>query len=178
LCAGRSPYEVGPQPVAFRRWPFALAGGFAGAALAAHGAAPAQLALLLVVMLALSGCSAADLSCGILPDVLTLGALALVVGIGLAAHDPAPALGAALVFAPFAAAALFSHGRGMGWGDVKLAALGGSLLGVRDAALAFMVAALAAYVIARRMGTARRPVAFGPYLAASIVATLATVRTF
>ncbi|MDB5095099.1 MAG: hypothetical protein JWO85_3200 [Candidatus Eremiobacteraeota bacterium] len=178
LCAGRTPFEDGPQPVAFRRWPFALAGCCIGAALAVHGATPAQLAVLVVVTLALAGCTAADLACGVLPDVFTLGPLALVVGLGLVAHDVTPALGAAFVFAPFAAAAIFSRGRGMGWGDAKLAALGGSLLGARDATLAFTLAAIAAYVIARRTGGARRPIAFGPYLAASIVVTLAAVRIF
>jgi prepilin signal peptidase PulO-like enzyme (type II secretory pathway) len=178
LCAGRMPFEDGPQPVAFRRWPFALAGGCIGAVLAAHGAPPAQLAVLVLVVFALAGGTAADLACGVLPDVFTLGPLALIVGLGFAAHDVTPALGAAFAFAPFAAAAIFSRGRGMGWGDVKLAALGGALLGARDATLAFTLAAVAAYVIARRTGGARRPIAFGPYLAASIVATLAAVRIF
>ena len=73
-----------------------------------------------------------------------------------------------------------SRGRGMGWGDAKLAALGGALLGAREAALAFMLAAVAAAVIARRAACARdiapRPIAFGPYLAAAIVAMLPLVR--
>jgi prepilin signal peptidase PulO-like enzyme (type II secretory pathway) len=178
LCAGRTPFDDGPQPVAFRRWPFALAGCCIGAVLAAHGAPPAQLAVLVLVMFALAGGAAADLACGVLPDVFTLGPLALIVGFGFAARDVTPALGAAFAFAPFAAAAIFSRGRGMGWGDVKLAALGGALLGARDATLAFALAAIAAYVIARRTGGARRPIAFGPYLAASIVATLAVVKVF
>jgi len=178
VCAGRAPFDDGPQPVAFRRWPFALAGACIGAVLAVHGAPPAQLAVLVLVTFALAGCTAADLACGILPDVFTLGALALVVGLRIAAHDPTPVLGAAFAFAPFAAAAIFSRGRGMGWGDVKLAALGGALLGARDATLAFTLAAIAAYVIARRTGGARRPIAFGPYLAASIVATLAVVKVY
>jgi prepilin signal peptidase PulO-like enzyme (type II secretory pathway) len=61
----------------------------------------------------------------------------------------------------------------MGWGDVKLAALGGALLGARDATLAFTCAGLAAYFVARRGGTTRRPIAFGPYLATSILAAVA-----
>ena len=70
----------------------------------------------------------------------------------------------------------------MGWGDAKLAALGGALLGAREAALAFMFAAIAAAVIARRSngmrlaGAMPRPIAFGPYLAAAIVAMLPLVR--
>jgi len=102
--------------------------------------------------------------------------LALVIGLGVAAHDLAPAIGAVVVFVPFAAAALATRGRGMGWGDVKLAALGGALLGVAGATLAFLVAALTAYAIARTTGGLRRTIAFGPYLAASIAATLVIVR--
>ena len=84
-----------------------------------------------------------------------------------------------ITFAPaaHAIAALASRGRGMGWGDVKLAALGGALLGVADATLAYFVAAAVAYVIARRTAGVRRPIAFGPYLAASIAVTLTIVRT-
>jgi prepilin signal peptidase PulO-like enzyme (type II secretory pathway) len=176
LCAGRVPFDDGPQPIAFRRWPFALAGALAGAAIAAHGATPSQFAVFAVVVLGLAGCTAADLACGALPDAFTLGPLALVVGLALAAHDPGPVVGAAFVFAGFAAAAIVSRGRGMGWGDVKLAALGGALLGAGAATIAFMLAAVAAWVIARGGDGVRRPIAFGPYLATSIVATLAVVR--
>jgi prepilin signal peptidase PulO-like enzyme (type II secretory pathway) len=176
LCAGRAPFEDGPAPVAFARWPFALAGAGIGLALAAQGASPARLALLVFVLLALAGCCAADLSCGLLPDPLTLVPLAVVAGAGAVTHDWAPLISAALVGIPFALAAAFSRGRGMGWGDVKLTALGGALLGAREAAFAFMLAALAAAVIARRTTGARRPIAFGPYLAAAIVAMLPLVR--
>jgi prepilin signal peptidase PulO-like enzyme (type II secretory pathway) len=176
LCANREAFDDGPAPVAFARWPFALAGAGIGLALAAHGESPAHLALLAFVMLALAGCCAADLSCGLLPDPLTLLPLAVVVGAGALARDWAPLLSAACVFVPFALAATFSRGRGMGWGDAKLAALGGALLGAREAALAFMLAAIAAAVIARRTNGMRRPIAFGPYLAAAIVAMLPLVR--
>ncbi|HEY6234874.1 MAG TPA: prepilin peptidase [Candidatus Elarobacter sp.] len=176
LCADRAPYDDGPAPVAFARWPFALAGACVGVALAAHGESPERLALLAFVMLALAGCCAADLACGLLPDPLTLIPLAVVAGAGALAHDWAPLVSATLVFVPFALAATLSRGRGMGWGDAKLAALGGALLGAREAAFAFMLAAIAAAVIARRTTGARRPIAFGPYLAAAIVAMLPLVR--
>jgi leader peptidase (prepilin peptidase)/N-methyltransferase len=177
LCEGRAPYEGGPASVAIGRAPFAVFGACVGTALALHGEPPAHLALLLVVTLALAGCAAADFACGALPDVLTLGPLALVVALGAASRDWAPALGASCIALPFALAALASRGRGMGWGDVKLAALGGALLGVADATFAYLLAAVVAYVIARRTAGVRRPIAFGPYLAASIAATLTIVRT-
>jgi prepilin signal peptidase PulO-like enzyme (type II secretory pathway) len=177
LCAGRAPYDDGPDAVTFRRTPFATIGGGIGLALAVHGESPAHLAVLALVTLALAGGAAADLTCGALPDALTVGPLVLVVAAGAVSRDWAPAAGAFCIALPFAVAALVSHGRGMGWGDVKLAALGGALLGVADATLAFALAALAASVIARRTAGVRRPIAFGPYLAASIAASLTIVRT-
>ena len=177
LCAGVEPYGDGPASVAFARWPFAAIAACIGGLIAWHDVNAAHLVVLAVVTLALAGGTAADLRCGMLPDVLTVGPLVLVVALGAASHDWAPALGAAFVAVPFAGAAVFSRGRGMGWGDVKLAALGGALLGVADAAFAFMLAALAAYVVARRTAGVRRPIAFGPYLAASIAACLTLTRT-
>jgi prepilin signal peptidase PulO-like enzyme (type II secretory pathway) len=173
LCAGRVPHDDGPAAVAFARWPFPLAGACIGAALALHGATPLHLSVLAFVVLGLAGCTAADLACGMLPDLLTLGPLALVIATGLLGRDYAPLAGALFVALPFAAAAVLSRGRGMGWGDVKLAALGGAMLGARDATVAFTLAAAVAYVVARRSGRAAQPIAFGPYLAGSIVLTLA-----
>ncbi len=177
LCAGRTPYDDGPVPIVVGRWPFAAVAGCIGFAIALRGEPPAQLAVLAFVVLALAGCTAADLACGALPDALTLIPLAVVVAFGALTHDWMPALGAAFVALPFAVCALLSRGRGMGWGDVKLAALGGALLGARGAAFAFTIAAVAAYVVARATGGVRRPVAFGPYLAGSIAATLSFTRS-
>jgi len=173
LCSDRTAFADGPRPVAFAVWMFPLVGAVIGPALVLHGESPQRLALLAFAVFALAGCTAADLRCGMLPDLLTLAPLALTVGAGAIARDPAPAIGAVLVALPFAGLALVSRGRGMGWGDVKLAALGGALLGAPDAVFAFMLAAVAAYAVARRGGRTREPIAFGPYLACSIVATLA-----
>lgn len=173
LCSGRKAAPDGPRPVAFALWTFPLAGALIGLALQLHSEPPVRLTVLAFAVLGLAGCSAADLRCGMVPDLLTLTPLALTIGAGFVARDPAPAFGALLVTLPFAGVALLSHGRGMGWGDVKLAALGGALLGAPSAALAFTLAAVAAYLAARWGGRTREPIAFGPYLAGSIVATLA-----
>lgn len=177
LCTGRVPYDDGPRPIAVGRWPFAAAAGVIGLAVALRGEPPLQLAMLVLVVLALAGCTAADLACGALPDALTLIPLALVLALGAVTHDWMPALGAAFVAIPFTVCALITRGHGMGWGDVKLAALGGALLGARGATVAFAIAAIAAYVVARATGGTRRPIAFGPYLAGSIAATLSLTRT-
>jgi len=177
LCAGRAPFDDGPTPVTVPRWPFALAGACIALALVFQGASGPHLTVVAFMLFALAGCAAADLRCGILPDMLTLPPLALIVGMGYARHDYGPAVGGAIVFVPFALAALATRGRGMGWGDVKLAALGGALLGAADATLAFLFAAVAAYAVARLTGGLRTVIAFGPYLATSIAASLALMRT-
>jgi prepilin signal peptidase PulO-like enzyme (type II secretory pathway) len=175
LCSDYAPHADGPRPIAHPVWPFPLAGAAIGLALGLQGDPPIRLAVLAFAVVGLAGCTAADLRCGMLPDILTLAPLALAVGAGFIAHDPAPAFGAAFVAVPYAGAALLSRGRGLGWGDVKLAALGGALLGAGDATLALMLAAVAAYLVSRRSGRPREPVAFGPYLAGSIVLILAAM---
>jgi prepilin signal peptidase PulO-like enzyme (type II secretory pathway) len=175
LCSGRIPEAGGPRPMVAAMWAFPLAGAAVGCAVALQGEAALRLVVLAFVVFGLAGCTLADLRCGMLPDPLTLAPLAVAIGAGALARDPSPALGAVLVALPFAGLAMFSRGRGMGWGDVKLAALGGALLGAPDAAFAYAFAAAAAYLTARRSGRTREPVAFGPYLATAIVAMLAVV---
>jgi prepilin signal peptidase PulO-like enzyme (type II secretory pathway) len=51
--------------------------------------------------------------------------------------------------------------------------LGGALVGMGGIALAVVVASAAAFAVGVTGGRARRPIAFGPYLAASIGASLA-----
>ena len=53
----------------------------------------------------------------------------------------------------------------MGWGDVKLAAVAGAMLGASNALLALALAAFAAAVGAKlRRDAAAQPLAFAPYL--------------
>jgi prepilin signal peptidase PulO-like enzyme (type II secretory pathway) len=172
LSRNLTPHQDGPAPIVVPRWPFAAAGALVGLTSSLHEPSLLHLAVVGVVLVTLAACTTCDLRCGMLPDVCTLGPLALLIGLAALQHNWAPPAGAAFVAIPFAATALFSRGRGMGWGDVKLAALGGALLGAQDATLAFVFAAVAAYLIAWRSGGIRRPIAFGPYLAASILAVV------
>jgi prepilin signal peptidase PulO-like enzyme (type II secretory pathway) len=173
LCAGYLPNPDGPEPIRFERRHLVVAAACVGIAVAARMPSLPQLAIGTIAIFALAGCAAADLACGMLPDVLTLGPLLVVFGFSVVSENPLPAAGAAFVFLPFAAAAFFSRGRGMGWGDVKLATFGGALLGAKDATLALFAAGMAAFLIARHSGLRGKPIAFGPYLAASIAATFA-----
>ena len=173
LCAGRTSNPDGPEPIRFERWHLVVAAGCIGIAVAARTPSLPQMGIGIIAVGSLAGCAAADLTCGMLPDVLTLGPMLAVFGFALAAHNWLPAAGAIFVFLPFAAAAIFSRGHGMGWGDVKLATFGGALLGARDATVALCAAGMAAFFIARRSGLRGKPIAFGPYLAASIATTFA-----
>jgi leader peptidase (prepilin peptidase)/N-methyltransferase len=131
-----------------------------------------EIALGLVLVTTLCAVSLTDLEHRIIPNRILLAAAVLGVAIA-AVGDPASlperaiaALGAGGFF--FAAALLYP--RGMGLGDVKLAALLGLFLG-RDVVPAILVALLAGSavglaMIAREGAAARkRAIPFGPFLA-------------
>jgi prepilin signal peptidase PulO-like enzyme (type II secretory pathway) len=146
-----------------------IAGSIAlGASIFYRGASPGELFLAALIVLVLVAGWASDVACGIIPDVFTLLPLAvlLVVRVFLRQWD-FPFAGV-LVFLPFALTASLSGGRGMGWGDVKLATLGGVLLGAPTALMSFIAASLVAVAVACARGKMREPIAFGPYLAAAI----------
>jgi leader peptidase (prepilin peptidase)/N-methyltransferase len=133
---------------------------------------PAELALGLVFVTTLVAITLTDLEQQLIPNKILL--VAAVLGVAIAAvSDPAslPERAAAAVAAGgllFAAA--LAYPRGMGLGDVKLAALMGLFLG-RDVAPALLVALLSGSLvglamIARHGAAARkRAIPFGPFLA-------------
>lgn len=172
LCDKIIPFEDGPEP---GKPPTAVLVGGAvciGALLASRQIAILELGIVAVLVTALAACWYSDVRCGILPDIFTLGPLGFVLAISLLGHNFSPAAAAAIVVTPFAIVALFSKGRGMGWGDVKLVALGAAALGLNRSIIAFAGAGFAAFAIAsfrRRRGI---PIAFAPYLAASIACSL------
>jgi prepilin signal peptidase PulO-like enzyme (type II secretory pathway) len=131
------------------------------------------MAILVFAAGVLAVCAATDLRCGVIPDAFTLPPLLAVLLVSAVERDPSAICGAAIVAVPFAAIAAFTRGRGMGWGDVKLAALGGALAGMAGITLAVGAAAIVAAIVGVAGGRARQPIAFGPYLAAAIAATFA-----
>jgi prepilin signal peptidase PulO-like enzyme (type II secretory pathway) len=172
LYADHVPFEDGPASIKVPQWSFAAAGGLLGAVTAWHGASTAQLVTLGFVTVALVACTATDFACGLVPDVFTLLPLgALLVWFGLHGNF-SPAFSALVVAVPFAAVAAFTRGLGMGWGDVKLAALGGAVLGASGAVLAFVIACAAVFVASRVLGERTRPIAFAPYIVGGIGAVL------
>jgi prepilin signal peptidase PulO-like enzyme (type II secretory pathway) len=168
VCAGVTPHEDGPKagkpPV-----PWLVAGSAAvGGALVMHGDDATRLALSAILCVSLVACWTSDVRCGIVPDVFTLAPLGAVILAGMLEQEWWHLFAAIVPFVPFAVAAIASKGRGMGWGDVKLAALGGAVLGIGPAMLAFAGACIAAVGIAWVRGKKTEPIAFAPYLAAAI----------
>lgn len=165
ICSRIEGYDDGPlpgtPPVVALVAGAALIGGVAGA----HADA-ARLGLVAIVTAAFVAAWYCDVARGVIPDVFSLGPLALIAVLAFTAwHDPRMVVSALIVVVPFALAAYFSRGRGMGWGDVKLAAVTGALLGASNALLALALAAFAAAVSARfRRDAAAQPLAFAPYL--------------
>ena len=144
-----------------------------GAVVALQDAPPVRVALLVMAVLALGVGAATDLRAGIIPDLFTLGPLAICLAVAALQRDGGPLWGALLAFVPFTLLAALSRGRGMGWGDVKLAAFGGALIGMAGITVAVALASVAAYVTSLAKRRSRQPIAFGPYLAAAIVAAFA-----
>ena len=118
---------------------------------------------------------AADVVRGIIPDVFTLVPLgAILLAAALAGHWEV-CVAAVVPAIPFALLAWRSGGLGLGWGDVKLAMLGGPLIGMQHALMAFALGCLAAVVVARVRKVSHQPVAFAPYMVSAIALPLALV---
>jgi prepilin signal peptidase PulO-like enzyme (type II secretory pathway) len=145
-----------------------IACGALGAIITPHAAAQSQLLLIALVCVALVAIWVTDARRGIVPDAFTLGPLAIMLTVALWQHQWWLFVSAVVPFVPFAIAALLSRGRGMGWGDVKLVALGGAILGAQLSVLAFALACLAAVGINYARGRKHGAIAFAPYLASAI----------
>lgn len=166
-CAGVAPEPDGPAPGTPPSTMLVVAAAAIGALLPALGAAPLQIGIGAIVTFALVACWCSDALCGIVPDPFTLAPLAALLLFSIAQHDWSVLVSAAIVFVPFALAAAFSRGYGMGWGDAKLVALTGAALGAPLAIAALIVACIAAVVGHRIAGAKARPIAFAPYIAAA-----------
>lgn len=149
-----------------------LGSAIIGAVITTRAFSSAQLVMLAIVCIALVAIWIVDARRGIVPDVFTIGPLAIILLVAIWQHEWKFFISAAIPFVPFAIAALISKGRGMGWGDVKLVALGGAVLGAQWAIVAFALACLAAVVWCYVRGRQRGPIAFAPYLTAAIGAAI------
>jgi prepilin signal peptidase PulO-like enzyme (type II secretory pathway) len=172
VCTNIMPFEDGP-PTGRPPVPWLILGSAAlGMLLVARGALPFQLGLISLVTLALVASWCSDTMCGIVPDIFTLGPLGAIVLFAVLHGSWWLLVSAAVPFLPFAIAAAMSHGRGMGWGDVKLTALAGAVLGAPLGLLTLALACIAAVVGYRLKHIKTGPIAFAPYIASAIAAAL------
>lgn len=167
VCAGVAPADDGPAPGRAPAVVLVAAGALLGGALTATGATPLQLGIGAIAVFALVACWCSDATCGIVPDLFTLVPLAALLFFAFAQRDWMTIASAGIVFLPFAIAAIASGGRGMGWGDVKLVALSGAVLGAPVALIVLALACLAAGIGHWIRGARNAPIAFAPYIAAA-----------
>ncbi len=166
-CSRITPFPDGPAP---RRAPviaLIVAAAIVGGVLSAWKTPPLQMGVAAIVVFSLVACWCSDAVCGIVPDVFTLAPLAAILLFALSHRNWEVWWSAAVPAAFFAGAALLTHGKGMGWGDVKLVALTGAALGAPLALLALPAACIAAVIGQRLLGTRYRAMAFAPYIAAA-----------
>ena len=164
--------EDGPEPQAPPVYALVGAAAIIGGVCAFHGASPQTLAIVAATVGVLAAIWCVDVTRGIVPDALTLLPLGALLIAGLLTGRWYVLLAAAVPAIPFAIMAWRTKGLGLGWGDVKLVALGGALLGMQTAILAFALAAIAAILVARLQRRTSEPLAFGPYLVAAIAVPL------
>ena len=167
--------EDGPEPQSPPVYALVGAAAVIGAICALHGAPPQTLAIVAATVGVLAAIWCVDVTRGIVPDVLTLVPLVALLVAGLLTGRWYVLLAAAVPAIPFAIMAWRTKGLGLGWGDVKLVALGGALLGMQTAILAFGLAAIGAILVARIRRRTTEPLAFGPYLVTAIAVPLAMV---
>jgi prepilin signal peptidase PulO-like enzyme (type II secretory pathway) len=139
---------------------------------AARDVPPTSLAIIAMVCAVMTAIWCTDMGHGIVPDALTLFPRGAVILANFLGGHWFVIFAAAVPAIPFAFLAWRTKGLGMGWGDVKLAALGGALVGMQDAMLVFALAGVVAVIVTKVRGNGSSPLAFAPYLAAAIVVPL------
>lgn len=144
-----------------------------GIVLAVRGAGTAQLATAALLGVPLIGSWYADSHKGIIPDAFTLLPLAAICIFAFVSHSWMIPVFALVTFVVFACAALLSRGRGMGWGDAKLAGVAGAVLGLPWSFGVLGVACLAATVTSIVRDRGKSPVAFGPYISVCVLLAIA-----
>lgn len=148
------------------------AGAVLGMAIVTHTLNPERIFVMALACLSLSAIVTVDSRYGIIPDAFTVGPLAIILLLALWQRDWWVLISTVVPVVPFAILAVYSRGYGMGWGDVKLAALAGALLGAELSAFALAVACLVAAIIARGFLRTRQAVPLGPYMAIAIAMAL------
>jgi prepilin signal peptidase PulO-like enzyme (type II secretory pathway) len=165
-CARIEPFKDGPVPGRPPVVAICIAAAVIGGLLGFWNVPALNVGLASIVVFSLVACWCSDSICGIVPDVFSLVPLAVLLLFALGQRDWEVWFSAAIPFAFFAAAALLTRGKGMGWGDAKLVALTGAALGAPLALVALPIACILAIVAQRLKKKSGVPMAFAPYIAA------------
>ncbi len=171
-CAGEAPTPDGPPAGTPPYVVLVLSCAAIGGLLVYSGGTPVQLGIAALVLFALVAAWCSDMLCGLVLDVFTLPPLAALLLFAISERQWMILVGAAVAFVPFAAAAIFSRGMGMGWGDAKLVAISGAVLGLPLGVLALAAACAVAAVLHRLLRGKGSPIAFAPYIAAATALAL------
>ncbi|HEY0798663.1 MAG TPA: prepilin peptidase [Candidatus Baltobacteraceae bacterium] len=169
-------YVQRPAPEAVRPEPplvwFVVGSALFGAIADLRGMDTETLALAAIIAIALVGSWHSVATYGRIPDAFTLVPLLAIVLSELATQNWGILLSVVVTFAPFATMAYVSKGKGLGWDDAKLAALGGALLGMETALFGFALACMVAVTVAWARKRTREPIPFAPYMVASMALSL------
>jgi prepilin signal peptidase PulO-like enzyme (type II secretory pathway) len=169
LCSRVAPHEDGPAPFALHPAIPIVAFALLGIVTSARGGDAAELGTVALLGVPLIGAWYSDARTGMVPDLFTLVPLGIIALGVLFHHTWWVAISAIVVFAAFALAATFSRGRGMGWGDAKLAMLTGAALGLQSSLLTLALACFAATVISVIRNRGTQPIAFAPYIVVAML---------
>jgi len=146
----------------------ACGAGIVGTSYVSRDAPVFGIALLALVCFALGFACYADLRSGKIPAVVMLPILVLLAVVDIYHGAWLSIAAAAMVTAPFAAAAALSKSKNLGWSDVQVVVLGALVL---DVSLGLMVLAAACFLtvaVAAVRSRLKEPVDFAPYLTSSI----------
>ena len=147
----------------------AIAGALTGMA-ESHPLHLLGLSFVLVSLVALIRC---DIRTHWTPPWLALAPLGCICAVAIFEHVYAVPISALLVSLPFASVALVTKGTGMSWSDVRVAALGTSLIGLFPAVIAYSAAGLLVAFVQWTLHR-RTSVPLAPYLiGATAVAAIA-----
>ena len=165
LCDRVEAFEDGPAPSHVPIVAIPIVFGVICGVVAARSAGLAQILMAAGLLVILAAAWASDARRGLVFDWFTIPALAVVVIACVVFNDYNPLIWAAIVAGPFAVAAALSKGRGMGWGDVKLVAIGAAVVGLQTGIVALVAACLLVSVVAFARGKRKEPISFAPYIA-------------
>src|SRR5262249_19845093 len=180
LLGGRCRSCTAEIPARYPLIELVVGAAFAATAVVLHDD-PVALALGLVFVALLAAVTVTDLERRVIPNVILLAG-ALTATVIVAATDPSSLperLGAAIGAGGFLLLAGLIYPRGMGMGDVKLAAVMGLFLGVEVIPalfVGFLLGALVGVALMLRhgVGARKRAIPFGPFLATGgVIALLA-----